>query len=487
MSNSEKNISLGKEKSLSMKSVRYGFLIFALVTLFNPNIHLIDVLPDFIGFFILAKFVEKAADAAPYFEEARCAFMKLGYISLAKIPALMLIAAVRSKNTLDNDIVALFALIFATLELMYLIPAIKNAFDALTYLGERGNVPSLIKCDSLISTDALRSFSLAFAVLKCVFYTLPEFLKLTRSVELGSNLSVITGSRYYPWAIMASLILGFVFGGIWLYRMIKYASRIHREGMLYPALEEIADENSYAEFEKKVYYRFVNRTFLFFILSAIFSLDLTFSDYNDVNLIPSFISGILFAIALLGLIKCAEKKSLYLPAALLLLFYNATSVIKYALEISFLDKYSYADLFRKYSETAAAEYLKIEILACVEFALYIALSVIFFISMRGYTDLRLGKWQERGNSEAKSRYYGEINIKTALLTALSILVGFVSFANVFIQGNVKIVFTDSDNVTGGAFFAPTLPWFGLVLTLASIVYSFYSVYYFNFIKDEERN
>ena len=93
----------------SMKNVKYGWLIFALIMLFNPNLQLIDILPDFIGFFILAKFIERAADAAPYFEEARAAFVKLGYISLAKIPALFVIVLVRSKNTLDNDIIALFA------------------------------------------------------------------------------------------------------------------------------------------------------------------------------------------------------------------------------------------------------------------------------------------------------------------------------------------------------------------------------------------
>ena len=486
MPTTHKNTFIGK-KNKGMKNVGYSWIIFAFIMIFNPNIQLIDILPDFIGFFILAKAIEKAADAAPYFEEARSAFTKLAYISLAKIPALVIVALVRSKNTMDNDIVALFALVFATVELLYLIPAIKNIFDALTYLGERGNVPSLIKSDSLISTDALRSFTFAFAIFKCILYTVPEFLKLTRSVELGSSMSVVTGSRYYPWAIMASMVLGFVFGGIWLCRMIRYTRRIKAEGKFYSAIEDIATENSYAEYEKKVYHRFVNRTFLFFILSAIFSFDLTFSDYNDVNLLPSFVSGILFTVGLLGLIKCAGNKKLAISAISVSALYNISAAVKWGFEISFLDKFKYADLFRHYSDTAVSEYSKIEIMAVVEFVLYLALMAVFFIAMKEYTNSRLGRWNEDSNPDIKARYYKEINTKTAIITSIAALVGIISFAKVFVQGNVKLLFTNSTDVTMPALFVPSLPWFGLVVTLVSIVYSFYSVYYFNFIKDEERN
>ena len=486
MPTTQKNAFIGK-KNKGMKNVGYGSIIFAFIMIFNPNIQLIDVFPDFIGFFILAKAIEKAADAAPYFEEARSAFTKLAYISLAKIPALVIVALVRSKNTMDNDVVALFALVFATVELLYLIPAIKNIFDALTYLGERGSVPSLIKSDSLISTDALRSFTFAFAIFKCILYTVPEFLKLTRSVELGSSVSVVTGSRYYPWAIMASMVLGFVFGGIWLCRMIRYTHRIKIEGKFYSAIEDIATENSYAEYEKKVYHRFVNRTFLFFILSAIFSFDLTFSDYNDVNLLPSFVSGILFTVGLLGLIKCAENKKLTVSAISISALYNVSAAVKWGFEISFLDKFKYADLFRHYSDTAVSEYLKIEIMAAVEFVFYVALMAVFFIAMKEYTTSRLGRWNADSNPEIKARYYKEINTRTAIITSIATLVGVISLAKVFVQGNVKLIFTNTNDVTMPSLFVPSLPWFGLVVTLVSIVYSFYSVYYFNFIKDEERN
>ncbi|MBE6536503.1 MAG: hypothetical protein E7673_00980 [Ruminococcaceae bacterium] len=476
---------VSEENTKKMKNVKFGWLIFAFVMIFNPNIQLIDVLPDFIGFFILAKFISRAADAAPYFEEARSNFIKLAYISLAKIPALIIITLVRSKNLHDNDIIALFALVFATVELLYLIPAIKNFFDALLYLGERGNVPSLIKSDSLISTDALRSFTYAFVVFKAILCTVPEFLKLTRSVDIGS-LSSVSSSRYYPWAILMSLLIGFAIGGIWLVRVIRFSVKVRREGRFYSTLAEIATVNSYEEYEKKVYARFVNLTFLFFILSAIFSVDLTFSDYNDINLLPSFISGIFFSLGLIRLIECVKNKKLMITAISASVLYNTSAIIKWGYEIAYLDKFSYADLFRHYSKTANAEYLKIQIASVFEFVFYIALTVVFYLAMKSYTQKKLGKWHEDTNPEVKKRYYKEINVKTVVLTVITLFVGLVSFVNVFVQGNVKILFTNATDVTMPALFVPTLPWFGLVITVASIIYSFYSVYYFNFIKDEER-
>ena len=144
------------------RTIKTGWLIFAFVMLFNPNIQLIDILPDFLGYFILAKFFERASDAAPYFEEARLAFIRLAYVNLGKIPAFILVRIVRSTNTLDNDIVALMALVFAALEIIYLIPAIKNIFDAIIYLGERSDAKTLIESDSLISTESLKTFTFVF-------------------------------------------------------------------------------------------------------------------------------------------------------------------------------------------------------------------------------------------------------------------------------------------------------------------------------------
>ena len=63
----------------------------ALVLLCNPNIHVIDILPDFIAYFIIFSLLSEAADLAPHFAQARDSAKKLALIGLFKIPAAFLL------------------------------------------------------------------------------------------------------------------------------------------------------------------------------------------------------------------------------------------------------------------------------------------------------------------------------------------------------------------------------------------------------------
>lgn len=478
-------ISDASKPKKSMRTIKTGWLVFALVMLFNPNIQLIDIFPDFIGFFILAKFFEKASDAAPYFEEARSAFMKLGFISLSKIPALLIILAVRSGNLLDNDIVALMTLIFAVLELIYIIPAIKNIFDALTYLGERSEARALISNGTLVSTDTLRSFTFAFVIMKCLLYTLPEFLKLTRSVEIGSTTSMLTGSRYYPWAVTASLILGFVFGGVWLNRSIRYVKMVKKEGNFFASLEKLASESSYEEYEKKVDFRRRNRVFLGFIIAAVLSIDLTFSNLNDINLLPSFIFGTVFSFALFFLTKMLKKKTILSKAVIAVsALFNICAIVKSVFDIKFLTDFGYATLLNSSTTEALILYKRIEILAVAETVFHVGLIVLFFFTMRQYTRENLGHFNSESNPKIKAEYYMDIDRRTIILSVLGILLGIMSLINVFVNGSVQLMFTNANDITMPTLVVSSVPWFGLVVTIVGIAYVFYSVYYFSFIKDE---
>ena len=494
------NLSENESRKASFRSVRTGWLIFAFVMLFNPNIQLIDILPDFIGYFILAKFFEKAADAAPYFEEARASFVRLAYINLFKLPALILVRIVRSGNTLDNDIVALMALVFAAIEIIYIIPAIKNIFDALTYLGERTEAKSLLASGSLVSTEALKSFTFVFAIFKCMLYSIPEFLKLTRSVDSGTGTSFITGSRYYPFAVLASLVLGFIFGGIWLSRVVRLVKKIKNEGKYYEALGSIASVGAYEEYEKKARQRARNRVFLYFVLASLFSFNLTFSNFNDINLFPSFIFGILFSSGLVGLLSHVTNKGNmrnYVLAASVL--YNVTAFIGYVISFKFLDTYGYKALLDNTVPEAHSAYKTVEIFAAIEVILYISLMVLFFIIMKKYLEENLGKCTcQKRNTECitydaspeqisqkfKNEYLKQINLRTVIYSVIGILVGILSFAEVIINGNVKLIFSNPSDVTMPTIIAPSLPWFSLLLTAMTIAYAFYSVYYFNMLKEE---
>ena len=104
--------------------------------------------------------------------------------------------------------------------------------------------------------------------------------------------------------------------------------------------------------------------------------------------------------------------------------------------------------------------------------------------MKRYADTHLGHFNDSSSESIKSSYYKGINKKTITLSAIASLVGILSFINVFVNGSVKILFSNPTDVTMPALIVPNLPWFSLLVTAAVIAYAFYSVYYFNFIKEE---
>ena len=173
-------------KTVNKKHTRIGagLLTLALITLINPNINVFDFLPDFIGFFILAKFFERASVSVPYFEEARVDFLRLAYVSIAKIPAFILITFVRGQNTLDNDILCLASVSFAAIEIILTVKAARNIFKALFYLGQRSDASALISYSPYFKRGVIRSVALSALTLGVYnIYWLYKTVKAQRALK----------------------------------------------------------------------------------------------------------------------------------------------------------------------------------------------------------------------------------------------------------------------------------------------------------------
>ena len=461
-------------------------IILSLVFLFNPNFNLVDILPDFVAFFILARVFDKASDCAPHFEEARVGFLRLAYLSVAKIPALAIIVIAREGNTSDNDIIALFCLVFAAIELLLLLTTVKHIFDALTYLGERSDARSLIARDAKYSTEGLRIFTVAFSVFKVMLYLIPEFTRLTRSVELPSGIYVKTGSRYYPWMVLGSVIFGFIFGAIWLSRMIKYVKYVRDEGRINGALLALADEGSVNEYEKRREVRSVKRIFLAFSAAALVMINVSFGDLYDVNLLPNFIFTVIFTVALTKMLKRtdASPKLKYATVSVGAV-YTAVSAVSYLLAFRFLTEYGYSMLYEKTSPEAVAAYRSYQITAIGELALHIGLSVLFFTVMKAFVISNLGiSPKSEAYRPSDAAYHRDLLRKTGVYTAFLALLGILEFATVMSNGSISLIFTNPNDVTQPTMLISSAPWLPTVALIVNAVFVIYSVYYFNLIKEE---
>jgi hypothetical protein len=466
----------------------YGLIIFALVTLFNPCINVVDILPDFIGYFILASFFLRGADTAPHFEEAAISLRRMGILSLCKIPAIFIIAVARGQNTMDNDVIALMAVTFAALEITFSIPAIKSSFSALFYLGERTDAAALIKNDKELCSDSLLSLSYLLTVLRCVSYALPEVLRLTRDSSANGGAIYVTGSNYYPYALLIGVLLTATVGIAWLVRMIKYVRYVRREGKFYSALDSLVTEGSLRAHELKLKKRSVFRSAALFTTGAVLCFNLTFSDFEKINLIPPFISVILFTLAALGFLKHApSKRRLRSPILVTGIIGAAVSLTTYVFEIIFASKYGYDALLYGQNPDATAAYDTVFILSLAEFAFTTAVFLLFFAVLYEFIKESLGEHPKSQNYRITDKKYHErLFGLTKKLTVISIVSAFIRLAEVFLDGKVMMILTDSLISASTSIITSVIPWFSLVVTAANLTFVLYSAYYFSTLKDEAK-
>ncbi len=462
----------------------YKWIIFSFVLLFNPNISVIDPLPDFFAWFILSGFLTKAADCAPYFQEAKTAFTRLGWLNLVKIPALSVVSFIRSQNTLDNDVMALASFTFAAIEVFLLVSATKYIFEAFFYLGERTDTNSFISPFAtnksgtrMITPEALRDFCYFFSVCKCLFYFLPDLFLLTR---VDKNGQVFYTSPLYPIVLIISIILGFVIGGIWLGRIKKYIKAILDEKSFDDTLEKICPTDERSDYSRRKKLRSLSFALTMLAASSFFSLELIFDNFGGINILPHFIYGgfVLFAFVLLS--RHVKRCPITLISSL---SYVIISTICYVFSVIFLSKYEYYDLTRL--PEAKAAYLPVIIFSVLEFA---ALSLTFIFIARFLKKFILENTGLNPDSERymkmEKEYHTSLIKRAYVLSSMAIISGLAKLVNVFLNNEVQLIYSDINDVTKPVFTGSLIPWFNVVVTFTAIIYIGYSLYYISTLKEE---
>ena len=113
---------MGKVK----KNLGIGKLIIAALFLFNPNLVIIDYLPDFIGYIFLLLGISQLADLNYHFEEAQNLFKRMFIVSLAQFISLFVVFGFLPPREQSSSIM-LVSFAFGALELILLIPAFKQS------------------------------------------------------------------------------------------------------------------------------------------------------------------------------------------------------------------------------------------------------------------------------------------------------------------------------------------------------------------------
>ncbi len=471
------------KKSLSEKKFPKTLLVIAVLMLFNPNVNILDPLPDFIGHFIIARALVHAARRVPFFEEARIGFLKLALISVAKYPAFLLMVMIRGGNTLDNDVITLFSFSFAVVEVIFTVKAVNDLFAGISYLGARTGAASVIGENP--TADKLRSFTLFFSVLKCALYALPEFLLLTTTVDAGSPTTMMPEARFYPVVLLGAQIIGYAVGLAWAAFFIRYLNGISESGEFYPAVMRLTDERKEAEIDRKIKLDKVLSALKLLPLGTLLTFEFTLDKFNNTNILPAFISGFLILAAVK---KLSTFKMNVLDLCLLFsgIVYSLFSLAVWFVSIHYHDNYSHAEIaLYKEADAMFKTYALLSIAEALFFILFISFA---FLVIKRFIRTHTGKTPtgvkdplslsaaDGKYSRHDKRYHRSLTVRAGIFAAFGIISALARLLHVF---------TDNERTFNSGTLIPNVaPWLGAAIVGISAVWFVYSIYFTGILAED---
>ncbi len=463
-------------------------ITIALIFLLNPNVHVIDVLPDFVAYIICAFMLRYAKDRAPYFEEARAGFIKLSIVSFLKIPAYFVITFARSGNVHDYDIRTLFAFAFGFAEVWLSLSLIGNLYSALVYLGERSESGRLIKPFPIGkrgrhgTIDGLRLITTVFVTVKCAGYALPELLVLTNTVSPGEI--AFNYARLYPYTIVILLPLIFALGVFWAKRCRSYARACAVEDFK-SSLNSLFNEDGLAELNKRLWLNSLKTALTVMLVATFFTVEISFDNFRGVNLLPSFIFGIALT---LGAYRTSKFTGGSRGVIITGVLYSLSALLHYVFDTAFLINYGYEALAN--SRIAFENYITVMIFAIIEAVCLIVFFVVIGRLLTGFTYKHTGLSPDSPRYMRADRDYHRGVIKRGITwCVLGSSLAVAKCSDVIFKSRMKLtnVFIEEGNMTGGTVgtVAESLvPWFGVVVLTLTAIFIVYSLYFFAHLKEE---
>ena len=333
---------MGKVK----KNLGMGKIIAAAFFLFNPNVVIIDVLPDFIGYALLLSGITQLADINYYFEESAKLFKRMLLVSIAQFFALFLVFGILPAREISSALM-LMAFAFGALELLLLIPAFKAFFDGFIYLGSRHESTSVfftkfpkpakerkkprVQKPALNATAKASLVTMLFVIIKPIMTFAPEILSMF-DTTIDPNLT-FNYAAYTETFRVISILLLLPLCITWLITFTRYIVSITKDSIFIGELSKKYTE----EVSPKTYLftqRYIKTAFLILSIAVAFNVDFYI---DNASVLPDFISPIIIIGMLLVVRKFGKAPIISYVFAV---GYAITSAISYYYNVTFYSKYT---------------------------------------------------------------------------------------------------------------------------------------------------
>lgn len=288
----------------------FALIIAGLFFLLDPSIVIIDILPDFIGYFLIILGMNRLSVLNSSMSDAKGYVCRLFAVSLVKVPCALIYITEASSPKQSWGL--LFAMIFGFVETFYSLKAITAFFDALEDLSVSDDRVST-STPALARQSQTRAMCIVFAWASAILPALPELTTLTSS-EYGvvTGNGILSLANYKTAFTVFAAIIGLVLGIYWFVVAARYIRGIKKDVVFYTALCEKVEHNELElrnTREIKAINGFLSLSFIGFLLCLEVKLD-------GINYLPHTLFASLFLIALIFFSKNYEKaKKAILPTA----------------------------------------------------------------------------------------------------------------------------------------------------------------------------
>lgn len=320
------------------KNRKITFIVFAVafVFLFNPNIAIVDPLPDIIGYVIISLALTRLAFLNETLYDAKRAFERMVLVDAGKIFSIFWVFGMEAVSE-RNISLLLWSFIFGVFEIIFAIPAFLKLFEGFSTLGDfhpNFSIHSKGKIGKKSYTDSIKIFTVFFVVFKAILTFLPEVTALQSTAydetsqffDLYRYIAVIRGFCFLP-------VLGV--GVALLIKAISYFVRISKDK------DFIASVN--AEYSKKrvtkngaFVIKDVKTATFFFVLAGVFSIDF---NLDGINILPDILVLVCMGLAFFYFSKTAKIKKIF-PFCCFG-FYAAATIFEDFIRYYFAENYYY--------------------------------------------------------------------------------------------------------------------------------------------------
>lgn len=208
-----------------------GFNLFFIGMFFlaNPNINIIDIIPDFIGCALMWYSLSKLRDLAPDMANTRNYAAKLFWLEIGKLISLLIFINL----SLDSGFLLTFSFVFVIAEALLYIPMMNSFFNGILFLGTKYDADNSLKL-----LEKTKRSTVVFIISRSILTFFPELTYLYVIEDVGYILEPYKGV-----VIVASVILQIISGLLWLLTIVKYKRCVLNDSVLINSISEYYEKN----------------------------------------------------------------------------------------------------------------------------------------------------------------------------------------------------------------------------------------------------